>query len=599
VTRRWATAGVFFVNGAAIGTWVAQIPWIQERFDLSKSAIGFVILGMSLAVVVALPIAGQAVVRHGSARMTWAGGIVTALAVNLAVLAPHPALVAAGLFVLGGASATMDVSMNSHGVGVERDVGRPIMSSLHAGWALGGMAGASFGALMAAVGADPRVTVALASLVLLSALAASARRIGAGSSAEGAGAPGFTLPSRGVVVLAALCLLVMLTEGAMADWGGLYLSQELGADAAVAALAFAFFTGGMTVGRVFGDAINHRAGPVRLLRWGALLTGIPLGAMLLVGQPAAALAGLFAIGLGVSNGVPLMFSAAGRQRGMPPGPAIAAVSSMGSLGFLAGPPLIGFAADAISLSWALASLTLGAAVVFVLARRAAGEPSEGAEPAPAERLAVIADMDGVLVDSSGATTRSWRAWGRRRGVDGVAIQARNHGRPARAVLAEHVDADQLDADADFLLNAETTDIDRVVALPGAADVLALASTRPVAVATSAPERLARARLAAAGLPVPEVLVTSDQVERGKPAPDPYLLAARALGVDPRRCLVFEDAPAGIAAARAAGMTVWAVITTHDGSALTEADRVAPGLPDHLAVLGVTAAPDGAEASLAA
>jgi HAD superfamily hydrolase (TIGR01509 family) len=600
VRRRWATAGVFFVNGAAIGTWVAQIPWIQERFDLSESAVGFVILGMSLAVVVALPVAGQAVVRHGSVRMTWVGGIATALAVNLAVVAPHPALVAAGLFVLGGASATMDVSMNSHGVGVERDVGRPIMSSLHAGWALGGMAGASFGALMAALGADPRMTVGLASLALLTALVASARRIGAGSAAEGADAPGFTLPSRGVVVLATLCLLVMLTEGAMADWGGVYLRQELGADAAVAALAFAFFTAGMTVGRVFGDWVNHRAGPVRLLRWGALLTGVPLAAMLLIGRPAVALAGLFAIGIGVSNGVPLMFSAAGRQRGTPPGPAIAAVSSMGSLGFLAGPPLIGFAADVTSLPWALASLTLGTAVVFALARRATGGPAAEPERAPAERFeAVIADMDGVLVDSSGATTRSWRAWGRRRGVDGVAIQARNHGRPAHAVLAEHVDADELAAEAEFLLDAETNDVDGVVPLPGAAEVLALASTRPVAVATSAPERLARARFAAAGLPVPDVLITSDQVERGKPAPDPYLLAARRLGVDPARCLVFEDAPAGIAAARAAGMTVWAVTTTHDAPALREADRVASGLLEHLEVLGVAATPDRTPASLAA
>jgi predicted MFS family arabinose efflux permease len=528
MSARWATAGVFFVNGAAIGTWVAQIPWVQERFELSESAIGFVILGMSLAVVVALPVAGQAVVRHGSARVTWAGGIATALAVNLAVLAPHPALVAAGLFALGAASATMDVSMNSHGVGVERDIGRPIMSSLHAGWALGGMAGAGFGALMAALGIDPRVTVALASLLLLIALTASARRIGAGSAAAGAGAPGFTLPSRGVVLLAVLCLLVMLTEGAMADWGGLYLRQELGADAAVAALAFAFFTGGMTVGRLFGDGINHRVGPVRLLRWGALLTGIPLAAMLLIGRPAAALAGLFAVGLGVSNGVPLMFSAAGRRRGTPPGPAIAAVSSMGSLGFLAGPPLIGFTADAISLPWALALLTLGAAAVFALARRAAGEPAERAAAAePFE--AVIADMDGVLVDSSGPTTRSWRAWGRRRGLDGVSIQARNHGRPARAVLAEHVEAGELEAEARFLHDAETSDTAGVVALPGAADVLALASTMPVAVATSATEQLARARFAAAGLPVPDVLVTSDQVEHGKPAPDPYLLAARRLG----------------------------------------------------------------------
>jgi HAD superfamily hydrolase (TIGR01509 family) len=577
---RWATTGVFFVNGAAIGTWVAQIPWIQERFDLSESAMGLVIAGMSLAVVVAFPVAGQAIVKHGSERMTLIGGVATSLAVNLSVLAPHPALVAAGLLVLGASSATMDVSMNSHGVGVERGFGRPIMSSLHAGWAFGGVAGASFSALLAAVGMDPRVTVALASVLMLTALAASARRIGPGSAAAGESAPRFTLPSRGVALLAVLCLVVMLTEGAMADWGGIYLRQELGAEAAVAALAFACFAGGMTVGRVFGDWIAHRAGAVVLLRLGALLTGISLAAMLLIGHPAAALVGLFAIGLGVANGVPLMFSAAGRQPGTPEGPAIAAVSSMGSLGFLAGPPLIGFMADATTLPWALATLTLGVIAVFALARRAAGEP-----PRPSF-AAVIADMDGVLLDSSGATTRSWRAWGARRGVDGAAIQAGNHGRPARAVLAEHVPPDELEAEAGFLTRAETTDTDGVVAFPGAAEVLALGSNR-VAIATSASEPLARRRLAAARLPVPDVLVTSDRVVRGKPAPDAYLLAADLLGVDPSECLVFEDAPAGIAAARAAGMTVWAVTTTHDRPALGDAHRVAARLPELLDAVAVT------------
>jgi len=367
------------VNGAAIGTWVAQIPWIQERFDLSESAMGLVLTGMSLAVVAALPVAGQAVVRHGSERMTWIGGVAIALAVNLPVLAPHPALVAAGLLVLGASGATMDVSMNSHGVGVERGLDRPIMSSLHAGWAFGGMAGSSFSALLAALGVDPRLTVGLASLLLLIALASSARRIGPGSAAEGEDAARFTRPSRGVALLALLCLLVMLTEGAMADWGGIYLRQDLGAGAALAALAFACFMAGMTVGRVFGDWINHRTGPVALLRIGALLTGISLAAMLLVGRPAAALLGLFAVGMGVSNGVPLLFSAAGRQPGTPEGPAIAAVSSMGSLGFLAGPPLIGFLADAITLPWALATLVAGAVALFALARRAA-EPERASSP---------------------------------------------------------------------------------------------------------------------------------------------------------------------------------------------------------------------------
>ena len=390
MSPRWATTGVFVVNGAAIGVWVAHIPWVQERFDLSKSAMGLVLVGMALAVILAFPLAGQAIVRHGSERIVWFGGIACALAVNLPLLAPHPLLVAVGLAVLGASSATQDVAMNSHGVNVEKDLGRPIMSSLHAGWAFGGMAGAGFAAACAGLGLDARVTAALASALLLSLLFATASRIGHGSAAEGDETPAFTLPARGVVLLAILCLLVMVTEGAMADWGGIYLRQDLGASAAIAALAFTFFTAGMTSGRIVGDWVNHRIGAVALLRGGALVTGVPLAALLLIGEPAAALVGLFLVGLGVSNGVPLMFSAAGRQPDTPPGPGIAAVSSMGSLGFLAGPPVIGVLADAVSLPWALATLTVGAAVVFGLARRAAGRTEEApaAEAQPHARCPV-------------------------------------------------------------------------------------------------------------------------------------------------------------------------------------------------------------------
>ena len=253
MSRRWATTGVFFVNGAVLGSWLAQIPWIQERFDLSKSTIGLILAAMSLAVILAFPVAGQAIVRYGSRRVVLVGGVADALAVNLAVLAPHPLVLAPCLFVLGTSSATMDVAMNAHGVKVEHDLGRPIMSSLHAGWSFGGMAGASFAAALSALGVDPRIIVALASAMLLATVLFSVRRIGSGSRAEGEDAPRFTRPSRGVLLLAVLCLLVMVTEGAMADWGALYLRQDLGAGAAVAALAFAFFTAGMTTGRVFGD----------------------------------------------------------------------------------------------------------------------------------------------------------------------------------------------------------------------------------------------------------------------------------------------------------------------------------------------------------
>ena len=574
MSRRWATTAIFFVNGAVIGTFIAQIPWIQERFDLTKSEMGLVLLGMSVAVIIAFPVAGQLIVKRGSVRMVWLGGLLDALAVNLVILAPHPLLVPLALLVLGSFNATMDVSMNAHGVKVEKDLGRPIMSSLHAGWSFGGVFGAGFAAGLAALGVDPRITVALASALLFGVVVVATPRIGEGSAAEGEDAPRFALPSRGVLLLAILCLLVMVTEGAMADWGGIYL-RELGSSAAVAALAFAVFSAGMTTGRVFGDWFTGRLGPVAALRWGALLTGVPLAAFLLAGMPAVALLGLFVVGLGVANGVPLMFSAAGRQPDVASGPGIAAVSSMGSFGFLVGPPLIGFLADAVSLSWALALLVLGAVAVFVLARRAAGATE------PQTFAAVISDLDGVLIDSSAPTVRSWQAWGERHGLDGAAIQAGNHGRPARAVIAEHVQEEHVEDDAARLAHAETTDTDGVVAMPGAGDVLALPR---VAIATSCTAPLARARLAAAGLPEPEVLVTADQVANGKPAPDPYLLAAERLGVDPAACVVLEDAPAGIAAGVAAGMTVWAVTTTHEAGALGAAQRVAGGLPEHLAAL---------------
>ena len=369
---RVATTGVFFVSGAIVGSWVAQIPWVQERFDLSKSVMGLVILALSVGVILAFPVVGQRIVRHGSRRMVAVGGTLCCAALVPVLLMPGPVAVAAALFVLGAGSASMDVSMNAHGVSVEQALGRPIMSSLHAGWAFGGMFGAGWAALGATVGTDPRITAAAAALVAGALLAACLTRIGPGSDAEGEAAPAFTLPSRGVVLLAVLAFLVMITEGAMADWGGIYLRQDAAAAAGVAALAFACFSGGMTVGRVFGDAVNRRIGPVALLRVGALLTALPLVVFLLIGTPAAGLAGLFCVGLGVANGVPLMFSAAGRRRDTAPGPGIAAVSSMGSLGFLAGPPFIGFMADAVSLPWALSVLVLGAAAVFALAQRATG-----------------------------------------------------------------------------------------------------------------------------------------------------------------------------------------------------------------------------------
>ena len=300
---------MFFVNGAAVGVWVAQIPFVQHRFDLAKSTLGLILLTMSIGVIVALPVMGQAIVRLGSARGVRLAGTVCCLMVPLPLLAPEPYLLPFALLAFGAAGASMDVSMNAHGSAIEGRLGRPIMSSLHAGWSFGGFAGAAGVAAATAAGADPRVQNAVAAGLLLLLLSACLTGLGPGSAT--AAGEHFRLPSRAVVLMAVLCFLTMVTEGAMADWGGVYLRGDLGASAGLAAATFAAFAAGMTVGRLTGDWINQQIGPTRLLRGGSALAAIALGTMLVLADPIVALAGLALVGVGVANGVPLLFSAAG------------------------------------------------------------------------------------------------------------------------------------------------------------------------------------------------------------------------------------------------------------------------------------------------
>jgi sugar-phosphatase len=193
--------------------------------------------------------------------------------------------------------------------------------------------------------------------------------------------------------------------------------------------------------------------------------------------------------------------------------------------------------------------------------------------------ALLFDLDGVLVDSLAAVNRSWRWWAARHGLDPEPF-LNSHGRPSRESIAEL--APDLDADAEAALvdEREATDTEGLVALPGAR--AALATNGAKAIVTSGIRRLALARLQAAGLTPPEVLITADSVRHGKPSPEPYLLAAARLGVQPADCIVFEDAPAGVQAGKAAGMRVVALTTTVPPSELASADQIVPDLAAYLA-----------------
>ena len=205
--------------------------------------------------------------------------------------------------------------------------------------------------------------------------------------------------------------------------------------------------------------------------------------------------------------------------------------------------------------------------------------------------AVIFDIDGVLVDSTALVERHWREWAAQHGLGFAASMEVAHGRPSVETLrlvAPHLDAE---AEAAKMDAGEAFDTDGLVRIEGAAELVCSVPERWRAVVTSGSRAIARTRLEFAGVPEPGVLVTSDVVERGKPDPESHLLAAERLGVAPEKCVVIEDAPAGIKAARAAGMRVVAVATTHAPEELAEADVVVARLAD-IAVQGSAGVPEG-------
>jgi fucose permease len=374
LTPRAATFAVFAVNGAMIGTWVAHIPWLQERLDVSKTTIGFALLCMAAGALIAMPLTGQLLDRRESAGVTRAATLSYCLMLPLPLVAPSPVALGAILFVFGAANGAMDVSMNAHGVAVERELGRPIMSSLHGGWSVGGFISAGLAAVAGAAGADPRIWAAGVGIALwLFAWYITARLGSASTQSESSG---FALPSRGVILIGALCFLAMVTEGAIGDWSGIYLRQDLDSSAAAAATGFTGFSAGMAAARLGGDWLNERLGAGLLLRAGMALVAAALGAVLLIAEPVPAVVGFGLVGLGIANAVPILFSAAGRHE--PSGPSLAAVFTVGYTGFIVGPPLIGALADTIGLPETMGLLCLVALSVTALGGRAT-------EPTPALR----------------------------------------------------------------------------------------------------------------------------------------------------------------------------------------------------------------------
>ena len=363
---RLAVATVFFVNGAVLATWVPQIPAVKARHGLSDGGLGFVLLAMAAGSVLALPLAGWLVDRLGSRRVTTLVALGFCLLLPWPVLSPGLPMLVAALALFGALNGALDVSMNTQALRVEQLQGRPIMSSFHALFSLGGVAGAAVtGATMWLGDAQVVATAVVAAAAVL----ASAPALVAAAPTSHASPLTLKVP-RALIGLGVLTFLGLLSEGAMGDWSAVYLRDELLTSPGLAAVGFAAFSLTMAAGRFGGDRLVRRFGSVRVLQVSAAIAAIGLGVALAVGHPAAAIVGFGLVGLGIANVVPVLFSAAGQTPGLQAGTAIAAVATTGYLGFLGGPPAIGLVAEATGLPMALGLVSLSCALIAGGAARA-------------------------------------------------------------------------------------------------------------------------------------------------------------------------------------------------------------------------------------
>lgn len=346
---------MFFINGAMVGNWVSRIPQIQQKLALSEGELGLVLMGMAVGVLSALSLVGGLIARYGNRRVTIAGTLALCVMLPLLAVMPHPVLLWIALFLFGGFMSTMDVAMNSQAVDVERLFARPLMSSFHASFSIGGFAGAAMGAVLAGQNIEPLTHFLIASGIsfLLLLLTGSLLLIPEPREQTGERHAVFQLPPRILWPLGIVALCAAVGEGAMADWSGVYLSTIVGTDDATAAFGFAAFSLTMTLGRLSGDRLVALFTPAQIVRVGGLVAAAGLLLAILFPQVAPTLIGFAAVGAGLSIGVPLAFSAAGNVPGLPPGVGIAGVATIGYAGFLAGPPIIGLIADLTSLRIAL------------------------------------------------------------------------------------------------------------------------------------------------------------------------------------------------------------------------------------------------------
>jgi MFS family permease len=374
-STRIAITLLFFADGLLLGSWASRIPSVQAQAGLNNTALGIALFASSVGALIAMPIAGRLCERVGSAHVTVAALVGGGVCLFGASSAGGLVSVAVGLLGFGAGFGSVNVAANAQGIALERRWGRTILSSFHAAFSVGGLTGSVVGAIAARWGLTPRAHIgAIVILVVVLALALRGKLLPAVAGEVRARRTMGRAP-RVLLLLGAAAFCTLLAEGAVADWSATFLAHSVGATAAVAGLGYGTFSLAMAASRLLGDRLVQWLGAVTLARTGGLVAAFGLGTALLVGVTPIALAGFAAMGTGLGVVVPVLFRAAGSAAGASASAGVATVSSLGWLGFLAGPPAIGFAAGAVGLRIALAIVVVALLALVFLAGSA--DPRRG------------------------------------------------------------------------------------------------------------------------------------------------------------------------------------------------------------------------------
>ncbi|MFL4491047.1 MFS transporter [Streptomyces sp. VTCC 41912] len=377
---RAATFAYFALNGFLMGMWIVHIPSVEHRAGISHAVLGWLLLLLGAGAFVGMQIVGPLTDRFGARTVVPLSAALCSVTLFLPGLATHAWSLGSALLLLGFGNGCLDVSMNAHAVQVERDYRRPVMSTFHATFSLGGVLASLVGARTLAWGWHPAASLGAVALLGLAVAALAAPALlptadspaPASPAADGAAPARRTTPRR-IWLLAVLALMIMLCEGVANDWSALHLRTVLDAPAATAALAYGAFATAMTVGRLLADRAAGRLGPAAVLRYGAATAAAGLTAAALSPWILLALAGWAVFGAGLSGCVPQLFSAAGHADPDNAGTNVSRVAGLGYLGMLAGPAAIGpltrFAPLNLTLLLPVACCLVAAATAGILRTR--------------------------------------------------------------------------------------------------------------------------------------------------------------------------------------------------------------------------------------